>query len=51
LTTHLFDRDDDYLGSDAVVGVKDSLIRDFILGGDDVVRCESDVVWRRAGRS
>ena len=51
MTTHLFDRDNDYLGSDAVVGVKDSLIRDFILGGDDVVRCESDFVLRRAGKS
>jgi protocatechuate 3,4-dioxygenase beta subunit len=51
LTTHLFDRDSDYLDSDAVFGVKDSLIRDFILGGDDVVRCESDFVLRRAGQS
>ena len=51
LTTHLFDRDSDYRDSDAVFGVKDSLIRDFILGGDDVVRCESDFVLRRVGKS
>jgi hydroxyquinol 1,2-dioxygenase len=29
VTTHIFDRDDEYLGSDAVFAVKDSLICDF----------------------
>ena len=50
LTTHLFDRDSDYLDSDAVFGVKDSLIRDFVPGEDGVVRCQSDFVLRRAGK-
>lgn len=30
LTTHIFDRDSDYLDSDAVFGVRDSLIVDFV---------------------
>ena len=30
VTTHIFDRDDEYLGSDAVFAVKDSLICDFV---------------------
>jgi catechol 1,2-dioxygenase len=30
VTTHIFDRTDEYLGSDAVFGVKDSLICDFV---------------------
>jgi hydroxyquinol 1,2-dioxygenase len=30
VTTHIFDRDDDYLASDAVFAVKDSLICDFV---------------------
>ncbi len=51
LTTHLFDRDSDYLDSDAVFGVKDSLIRDFVASEDGVLRCESDFVLRRAGTS
>src|SRR5262249_28481356 len=29
VTTHIFDRSDEYLGSDAVFAVKDSLICDF----------------------
>ena len=48
LTTHLFDRDSDYLDSDTVFGVKESLIRDFVRGEDGVLRCESDFVLRRA---
>ena len=31
VTTHIFDRTDEYLGSDAVFAVKDSLICDFVL--------------------
>jgi protocatechuate 3,4-dioxygenase beta subunit len=50
LTTHLFDRDSDYLDSDTVFGVKDSLIRDFIPGEDALLRCQSDFVLRRAGK-
>ena len=30
MTTHIFDRTDEYLGSDAVFAVKDSLICDFV---------------------
>jgi protocatechuate 3,4-dioxygenase beta subunit len=51
LTTHLFDHDSDYLDSDTVFGVKDSLIRDFVRGADGVLRCESDFVLSRAGLS
>ena len=47
----LFDRDSDYLDSDTVFGVKESLIRDFVRGEDGVLRCESDFVLRRAGAS
>ena len=35
--------------SEAVFGVKDSLIRDFVPGTDGVLRCESDFVLRKAG--
>ncbi len=48
LTTHLFDRDSDYLDSDTVFGVKGTLIRDFVPGADGVLRCESDFVLRKA---
>jgi protocatechuate 3,4-dioxygenase beta subunit len=34
VTTHIFDADSDYLDSDAVFGVKDSLIRDFVRHDD-----------------
>jgi hydroxyquinol 1,2-dioxygenase len=47
----VFDRDSDYLDSDAVFGVKESLIRDFVPGADGILRCESDFVLRRAERS
>jgi hydroxyquinol 1,2-dioxygenase len=30
VTTHIFDRTDEYLGSDAVFAVKDSLVCDFV---------------------
>jgi catechol 1,2-dioxygenase len=47
LTTHLFDRDSDYLDSDAVFGVKQSLVRAFVPGPDGVLVCEVDFVLRR----
>jgi catechol 1,2-dioxygenase len=49
LTTHVFDRDSEYLDSDAVFGVKGSLIREFVPGEDGVLGCESDFVLRKAG--
>lgn len=48
LTTHVFDRDSEYLDSDTVFGVKESLIRDFVRGADGLLRCESDFVLCRA---
>lgn len=47
LTTHLFDRDSEYLDSDTVFGVKESLIKDFIPGEDGVLYCEHDFVLAR----
>jgi hypothetical protein len=44
LTTHIFDRASNYLDSDTVFGVKDSLIEDFVLGSDGVLVCERDFV-------
>ena len=49
VTTHLFVADSPYLDSDAVFGVKDSLIRDFVPGEDGVLRSASDFVLRKAG--
>ncbi len=43
LTTHIFDRRSDYLDSDTVFGVKDSLIRDFVPGDDGMLVCENDI--------
>jgi catechol 1,2-dioxygenase len=48
LTTHLFDRESDYLDSDAVFGVKDSLIKDFVPVEDGTLLCEHDFVLHRA---
>ncbi len=48
LTTHVFDRESDYLDSDTVFGVKDSLIEDFVPGPDGVLVCEHDFVLARA---
>ena len=48
LTTHVFDRESDYLDSDAVFGVKESLIEDFVAGGQGELVCEHDFVLRRA---
>jgi protocatechuate 3,4-dioxygenase beta subunit len=46
LTTHVFDRESDYLESDAVFGVKESLIEDFVPDADGVLVCEHDFVLR-----
>lgn len=47
LTSHIFDRDSEYLDSDTVFGVKGSLIRDFVSNGDGWLVCEHDVVLSR----
>ena len=47
LTTHIFDRASDYLDSDTVFGVKESLIEDFVPAADGVLVCEHDVVLTR----
>jgi catechol 1,2-dioxygenase len=47
VTTHIFDRRSDYLDSDTVFGVKDSLIEDFVPGPDGVLVCRHDVVLER----
>lgn len=44
LTTHIFDRESDYLDSDTVFGVKESLIRDFVPGSDGILHCRHDFV-------
>jgi catechol 1,2-dioxygenase len=44
VVTHVFDSQSDYLDSDTVFGVKDSLIRDFVPASDGVVVCEHDFV-------
>lgn len=44
LTTHIFDRQSDYLDSDTVFGVKESLIQDFVPGDDGVLVCALDIV-------
>lgn len=48
VTTHIFDRESDYLDSDTVFGVKGSLIRDFVLTEDGTRVCENDFVLRPA---
>jgi catechol 1,2-dioxygenase len=48
LTTHVFDRASDYLESDAVFGVKASLIEDFVRGEQGELVCEHDFVLRPA---
>lgn len=47
LTTHLFDRESEYLDSDAVFGVKPSLVKDFMPTADGTLLCEHDFVLRR----
>lgn len=44
LTTHVFDRASDYLESDAVFGVKRSLIEDFVPDPSGVLVCTHDFV-------
>lgn len=48
LTTHVFDAESDYLDSDAVFGVKTSLVRSLLPDGQGGVRCRSDFVLERA---
>ena len=48
LTTHVFDRESDYLDTDAVFGVKESLVQDFVRDEDGVLVCEHDFVLRGA---
>jgi protocatechuate 3,4-dioxygenase beta subunit len=48
VTTHIFDRQSRYLDSDAVFGVKGSLIRDFVEQPDGTVLLEHDFVLRPA---
>ncbi|MGE0817657.1 MAG: dioxygenase [Candidatus Nanopelagicales bacterium] len=47
VTTHIFDRRSEYLDSDTVFGVKDSLIEDFVPGPDGVLVCRHDIVLER----
>jgi catechol 1,2-dioxygenase len=48
VTTHVFDRASDYLDSDTVFGVKDSLVRDFVDQPDGSCLVEYDFVLRPA---
>lgn len=47
LTSHIFDRRSDYLDTDTVFGVKESLIEDFVPSEDGVLICEHDIVLAR----
>ena len=49
LVTHVFDSDSEYLDSDTVFGVKESLVREFVPGPDGVLVCEHDIVLRPTG--
>ncbi len=44
VVTHVFDSQSEYLDSDAVFGVKQSLIRDFVPDEEGVLECEHDFV-------
>jgi catechol 1,2-dioxygenase len=44
VVTHVFDRLSEYLDSDAVFGVKDSLIVDFVPGEGSLMQCDVDFV-------
>jgi protocatechuate 3,4-dioxygenase beta subunit len=46
VVTHVFDSQSDYLDSDAVFGVKQSIIRDFVPDEEGVLECEHDFVLR-----
>jgi protocatechuate 3,4-dioxygenase beta subunit len=48
LTTHVFDRESDYLDSDAVFGVKESLVEDFVRDEHGLLVCEHDFLLRDA---
>jgi len=48
VTTHIFDRDNEYLESDTVFGVKDSLIEDFVPQADGSYLVQHDFVLRPA---
>jgi catechol 1,2-dioxygenase len=48
VTTHIFDRQSRYLDSDAVFGVKGSLVKDFVEEPDGTVSLEHDFVLRPA---
>lgn len=48
ITTHIFDRESRYLDTDAVFGVKGSLIKDFAEQPDGTVSLEHDFVLRTA---
>ncbi len=50
LTTHVFDRASDFLDSDTVFGVKDSLIADFVPGDDGSLICEYDITLVREAK-
>jgi catechol 1,2-dioxygenase len=47
LTTHLFDGESEYLDSDTVFGVKESLIKEFVPTADGTLHCEHDFVLQR----
>lgn len=47
VTTHVFDGASDYLDSDTVFGVKDSLIRPFEPGDDGVLHCTFDITLEK----
>jgi hypothetical protein len=47
----VFDRSSAYLDSDAVFGVKGSLVRDFVPDADGVLVCRHDIVLDRAAGS
>jgi hydroxyquinol 1,2-dioxygenase len=51
LTTHVFDRASDYLDSDTVFGVKESLVADFVPQADGTLLCRRDFVLRRADQA
>src|SRR5262249_58445455 len=54
VTTHIFERRDEYLGSDAVFAVKDSLVCDFVRheppGGDPHYTAEFDFHLKPAAK-
>lgn len=51
VVTHVFDGSSAYLDSDAVFGVKGSLVRDFVPDAEGVLVCRHDIVLDRAAGS